>query len=77
MGKQLPYVAIAGASFLTLVFLTIFLFDVPLKGSVPTLVLGSLAYILATTGFGLFISAFVNSRWRPSSPRPSSPSSPR
>lgn len=62
MGKQLPYVAIAGASFVILVFLTITLFEVPLKGSVPTLVLGSLAYILATTGFGLFISAFVNSQ---------------
>lgn len=62
MGKQLPYVGIAALSFLTLVFLTLVLFQVPLKGSVPALVVGSLAYILATTGFGLFVSAFVGSQ---------------
>ncbi|MEW6123764.1 MAG: ribosome-associated ATPase/putative transporter RbbA [Pseudomonadota bacterium] len=62
LGKQLPYVGIAAASFVTLVLITITLFAVPLKGSVLTLVLGSLAYILATTGFGLFVSAFVGSQ---------------
>ncbi|WP_127092116.1 ribosome-associated ATPase/putative transporter RbbA [Aquabacter cavernae] len=62
LGKQLPYVGIAAVSFVTLVLITLFLFGVPLKGSVPTLVLGSLAYILATTGFGLFVSSFVGSQ---------------
>ncbi|MEW6255108.1 MAG: ribosome-associated ATPase/putative transporter RbbA [Pseudomonadota bacterium] len=62
LGKQLPYVGIAAVSFVTLVLITLLLFAVPLRGSVPTLVLGSLAYILATTGFGLFVSAFVGSQ---------------
>jgi ribosome-dependent ATPase len=31
---------------------------VPLKGSVPTLFLGALLYVTATTGFGLLMSAF-------------------
>lgn len=62
LGKQLPYVGIAAISFVTLVVITLLLFGVPLRGSVPTLVLGSLAYILATTGFGLFVSAFVGSQ---------------
>lgn len=62
LGKQLPYAAIAAASFATLVLITCFLFHVPLKGSLPTLVFGSLAYVLATTAFGLFISSFVRSQ---------------
>ncbi len=62
LGKQLPYVGIAAISFVTLVLITLLLFGVPLRGSVPTLVVGSLAYILATTGFGLFVSAFVGSQ---------------
>ncbi|WP_342644172.1 ribosome-associated ATPase/putative transporter RbbA [Rhodoligotrophos ferricapiens] len=62
LGKQLPYVAIALLSFISLVLLTRFVFEVPIKGSLPTLVLGSLAYIFATTAFGLFLSSFVRSQ---------------
>ncbi|WP_454684236.1 ribosome-associated ATPase/putative transporter RbbA [Ancylobacter moscoviensis] len=62
LGKQLPYVAIAFTSFITLVLVARIIFDVPVKGSLPTLALGSLAYVLATTGFGLFVSSFVRSQ---------------
>ncbi|CAA0099955.1 Ribosome-associated ATPase [Starkeya nomas] len=62
LGKQLPYVAIAFTSFITLVLVARFVFDVPVKGSLPTLALGSLAYVLSTTGFGLFVSSFVRSQ---------------
>jgi len=62
LGKQLPYVAIAFVSFLTLVLLTLFVFGVPLKGSFVTLAVASLAYVFATTGFGLFVSSFVRSQ---------------
>ncbi|CAH1659819.1 ribosome-associated ATPase/putative transporter RbbA [Chelatococcus asaccharovorans] len=62
LGKQLPYVAIAFVSFITLVLIASFLFMVPLKGSLPALAAGSLVYVLATTGFGLFVSSFVKSQ---------------
>jgi ribosome-dependent ATPase len=58
-GKQLPYVGVALVQFATLVALAIFLFQVPLKGSWETLVLGGVIYVLASTGFGLLISVFA------------------
>jgi ribosome-dependent ATPase len=62
LGKQLPYVVIAFLSFVTLVLLARFGFGVPLKGSLPALATGSFLYVLATTGFGLFVSSFVRSQ---------------
>ena len=61
-GKQLPYLAVALIQFATLVALAIFLFQVPLKGSFGTLVLGGILYVLATTGFGLLLSVFSSSQ---------------
>ncbi|MBS9477774.1 ribosome-associated ATPase/putative transporter RbbA [Ancylobacter radicis] len=62
LGKQLPYVAIAFASFVTLVITAYLVFGVPVKGSMLTLAFGSLVYVCATTGFGLFVSSFVQSQ---------------
>ncbi len=59
LGKQLPYIIIGLVSFLTLVLMAIFLFGVPLKGSVVTLLLGTIIYIIATTAFGLLVSCFT------------------
>jgi len=59
LGKQLPYVGISLVQFATLVALAVFLFQVPIKGSVPTLVLGGVIYLLASTGFGLLLSVFA------------------
>jgi ribosome-dependent ATPase len=62
LGKQLPYIALAMASFLTLVFLTIVLLQVPLKGDFLALSLGALTFVFATTALGLLISAFLQSQ---------------
>ncbi|MCH4143487.1 ribosome-associated ATPase/putative transporter RbbA [Acetobacter peroxydans] len=62
LGKQLPYVGLAILAYLALVFLSITLLGVPLKGSFTGLSLGALFYILASTGFGLLISTFVRSQ---------------
>lgn len=62
LGKQLPYAAIAFVSCLTLILQAVYLFEVPLRGSLSTLLAGSFAYVLATTGFGLFVSSFVRSQ---------------
>jgi ribosome-dependent ATPase len=62
LGKQLPYVAIALIQFVTLVALALLLFKVPIKGSIPTLALGGVLYVLASTGFGLLLSVFCSSQ---------------
>ena len=62
LGKQLPYVAIAFVSFLTMVVAARLVFDVPVKGSFATLAFGSLVYVFATTAFGLLVSSFVSSQ---------------
>ncbi|WP_108881527.1 ribosome-associated ATPase/putative transporter RbbA [Anderseniella sp. Alg231-50] len=62
LGKQLPYVAIAYASFVSLCLLVILVFAVPLKGSFLALAVGALFYVWATTGFGMLVSSFVNSQ---------------
>ena len=62
LGKQLPYVAIAFASFLMLLLMMRFVFFVPIKGSIGLLVAGSILYILSTTAFGLVVSSFMRSQ---------------
>lgn len=62
LGKQAPYVVIALISLLSLVLQARFLFDVPVKGSGLALAFGGLLYILATTGFGLLVSAFTRTQ---------------
>ena len=62
LGKQLPYLSVALLQFATLVLLAVLLFQVPMKGSWITLVLGGAVYVLASTGFGLLISVFASSQ---------------
>ena len=61
-GKQLPYIAVAMISFVLLVILAVLLFEVPIKGSLSMLVLGSLLYVAATTGFGQLVSTFTRTQ---------------
>ncbi|ANY14956.1 ribosome-associated ATPase/putative transporter RbbA [Bordetella pseudohinzii] len=62
LGKQMPYVALAMMSYLTLVFLCIVLLRVPLRGSFLGLSLGALLFVLAATALGLLMSTFVRSQ---------------
>ncbi|WP_406666181.1 ribosome-associated ATPase/putative transporter RbbA [Gallaecimonas sp. GXIMD1310] len=62
LGKQLPYVLIAALNALSMLLLALYLFQVPVTGSVFTLLLGCLLYVLATTAFGLLVSAFVKTQ---------------
>ena len=62
LGKQMPYVALAMASYLTLLLLSVTLLQVPLKGSFLALSLGALCFVFATTALGLFLSAFLRSQ---------------
>jgi ribosome-dependent ATPase len=62
LGKQLPYIGIGIASFLSLLLVATFLFGVPVKGSTATLLLGAFIYIGAATAFGLLISSFTSTQ---------------
>jgi ribosome-dependent ATPase len=62
LGKQLPYVLIGFASFLTLLPLAIFGFGVPIKGSGATLLIGVVIYIVSSTAFGLLVSCFTSTQ---------------
>ena len=62
LGKQLPYVAVAMANFAMMFAMAIFVFRVPLKGSFPTLLLGTLVYVSATTAYGMLVSSFARTQ---------------
>ncbi|WP_050527840.1 ribosome-associated ATPase/putative transporter RbbA [Pseudorhodobacter aquimaris] len=62
LGKQLPYVGIGFINWIILTAMAVFLFGVPLKGSVLALSLGALAYVAGSTGFGLIVAVFVRSQ---------------
>ena len=62
LGKQLPYVGLAMLDFAVLTAMAVFIFGVPLKGSLAALVVGALIYVSATTAYGLLISSFASSQ---------------
>jgi ribosome-dependent ATPase len=62
LGKQLPYIGMGMLNFFLLVALAVFVFGVPLKGSLLLLSLAALLYIGASTGLGLWLSTFMNSQ---------------
>lgn len=62
LGKQLPYVGIGLANFVLLLALAVWLFHVPVKGSLFALSLGAVIYVISSTAFGLLISNFVRTQ---------------
>jgi ribosome-dependent ATPase len=62
LGKQVPYVAVAMVNFVFLLLMAIFVFGVPLKGPFLTLLIGTIVYVISTTGFGQLISSFTRTQ---------------
>lgn len=62
LGKQLPYIALGMLNFVLLLIAAVFVFDVPLKGSILTLLTGGLLYISCATAMGLLMSTFTRSQ---------------
>lgn len=62
IGKQLPYIAVAMVNFTLMLLMALFVFQIPLKGSFPTLLLGVLIYVTTMTGYGMLISAFTKTQ---------------
>jgi len=64
IGKVLPYVAIGLVQVTLILILGLFVFDVPVRGSLLGVYLASLAYICATLALGVFISTLARSQFQ-------------
>lgn len=62
IGKQIPYVIVGMIGFFGLVTLSVWLFGVPIKGSLALFAFATLLYVIVTTGMGLLISAFAKTQ---------------
>jgi drug efflux transport system permease protein len=56
LGKMLPYAIVGFIDVLLVTAVAVYWFEVPFRGSLGTLLLGSMAYLLCTLGLGLFVS---------------------
>ena len=62
IAKQAPYIGLGMINFFMLVALSELVFGVPVKGSLLTLSLGALLYVICATGLGLLMSSILNSQ---------------
>jgi ribosome-dependent ATPase len=62
LGKQLPYIAIGIVNFAIMLVAVIYVMGVPLKGSILALSCGAIIYLIVSTNYGLFTSAFSKSQ---------------
>ena len=62
LGKQFPYVVVGMLTFVLLVLMAFFIFNVPVKGSLGALTFGALLYVFSTCGFGQLISTFTRTQ---------------
>ncbi|MDD2791414.1 MAG: ribosome-associated ATPase/putative transporter RbbA [Sulfurimonas sp.] len=62
LGKQMPYIIISMLGFFILMFLSVSVFDISIKGSFMTLTMASLLYVITTTGLGFMISSFTKTQ---------------
>jgi ABC-2 type transport system permease protein len=62
LGKMLPFVGIGLLDVLLVLGAGTWLFDVPMRGSLPVLALGALLYLMSTLGVGLLISTLSGSQ---------------
>ena len=62
LGKLLPYALVGFIDVLLVMALAVYWFEVPLRGSVPLLMAGSMVYLLCTLGLGLFVSTISSTQ---------------
>lgn len=62
LGKQLPYVAIGMINYVLMALMAVYIFRVPINGSVLALTTGALLYVIVSTGMGLLTSTFMESQ---------------
>jgi ribosome-dependent ATPase len=62
LGKQVPYIGLALVNFLMMAVMARFVFEVPLKGSLATLLAAAAIYVTTTTAYGMLISTFARTQ---------------
>ena len=62
LGKQVPYIALGMVNFALMFTMALVVFEVPLRGSFPTLLAATLVYVSVTTAYGMLISAFARTQ---------------
>jgi ribosome-dependent ATPase len=62
LGKQFPYLLFSMLSCLLLIVMAVTVFDVPVKGSLPVLLLSCIGYCIIATGIGLLASSVTRSQ---------------
>jgi ABC-2 type transport system permease protein len=62
MGKILPFLLVGYIQITVILILGRALFDVPIRGSLPTLYLVALPFVIASVAIGLFISTLVQNQ---------------
>ena len=62
LGKQIPYLLFACGSALLMLTMAVSIFDVPVKGSIPTLLLALFLYCFISTSMGLLASSVTRSQ---------------
>lgn len=62
IGKQIPYIMVGMIGYFTLIALSVWLFEVPFRGSFMLLSLAALLYVVVTTGIGLLMSSFAKTQ---------------
>lgn len=61
LGKITPYIIVAFVDVIIVIILAHFVLDVPIMGSIPLLLLGSLLFLVCALGIGLFASSVTSS----------------
>jgi ABC-2 type transport system permease protein len=62
-GKTLPYFALGMAGLFLCLAASAWVFEIPMRGALLLIILGSALYLLVALGFGLFISATVKKQF--------------
>ncbi|MCF7919350.1 MAG: ABC transporter permease [Candidatus Cloacimonetes bacterium] len=62
IGKMVPYIAISFVNILMIIALSVFVFGVPVRGSLVLLFLFSGFYVVCALSFGLLVSTLVNTQ---------------
>jgi ABC-2 type transport system permease protein len=62
VGKAIPALTVGAVNFLCLLAITVFVFEVPLRGSLALLFVLTLVFIVAEIGYGIFISSIAHTQ---------------
>jgi ABC-type multidrug transport system permease subunit len=62
IGKAIPYIVITYFNFILFLLFTVFIFQVPMRGSLLLLLGVSLIYVITVIGLGIFVAVLVKSQ---------------